>query len=265
MNYCGISEAFNNDLNNQYNKIYNNKNILDNSKPNDTLIQSQCQDNINNQPNYFSHSNTDSSIIQQPKFTQSFINAQGDVDNNTSDFDGTAVADIIKRNENRKNDVDSFDFSYDDSDSYNSTNSSNSNDTFETFGSTDQVKPVFKKDTEFDHGYCIYQYTNSLKNKKIVPKSTYNHAIKCFFCQNEIDKVMEIHYKNKYNDIPLKNKGSYSNEKLHNEKLHNEKFINTIEKFIGYDLKETILIICIGIILIIIIDLFVKISKKFKK
>lgn len=245
MQYCPVTEAFDNSLKKQLNEYESNNNNNNKSHNNQGITPQYTFDNYNDidiQHQYINNSN------DYKQAYPAFFTAQGEYENkdkqceNKDKYFGTSINDL-KDNESLDANI-----SFCDSDlSHDSSLSS-------------KPKP------KLTHDFCINKMINSLtedqdtlsiassKNEEL-NKEIYNHVKSCKHCKNKINEKMREQYKSK---------------------LNTENIINDIDKkedikeyfttqTLGYDLKELMIIILAGIVLIFILDLLVKIGKKMTK
>lgn len=169
-----------------------------------------------------------------------YFTTQGNYNNDT--YQGTSINDLINKNQVLD---DSDSSSFFDSEVYNVKNKKNKN-----------------KKVDMSHEYCINKvmgdliYDNSSlisSQNKSENNEVYKHARSCKYCKNKINEKIKSYYCN--NNI---------NEKIQIMEIKQDKNLNeyfSIESF-GYSLKELLIIILAGIILIFILDLLVKIGRK---
>ena len=228
MLYCSLDDASNSSLKNKLDQYDNiNKPINYDRAPD---FDNYNDININNN-------------IQTNAHFPSFFNAQGDYENKNN---GTTINqlkninnDNINNNTNNQSLIDSL--SFDDS---------NMSDDYRHPLRSDELSNKFKK-KPLDHDYCINIITKELLNNGDASLMSshdglvYKHVKSCKICKSKIKSIMKDHY--------------CTPEPLYNNKI--EHFDNETN-IIGYDIKELILIILGGIILIFIFDLLVKMGSK---
>lgn len=112
---------------------------------------------------------------------------------------------------------------------------------------------------KLSHSYCINKMVKSLVEDSDTYSmissdngdngSVYNHVKKCKYCKSKINEKL----KNTCNTQPLI------------QKCNDDNIIEYFDiQHIGYNLKEVLIIILAGIVLVFILDLLVKIGKKIK-
>ncbi len=300
MMYCSVREAYDNPLQKKLEEYQNNNNSyqsdfqsvtpkrLNDSDNNEEIVQ-EVQ---NNQNQY----NIDNNIVQHPVFVPSFFTAQGDYANqgpyhdNTNNL-GTHIdelkdcgldsdSNIGLDNQSNLDDM----FTLDDSLSFLDSNSilpQNNNQVLPQ--RSDQVLPrnnnqVLPQQLDYlldkpkskskrSHQYYIKKFVKamideaaSLDNsigssslESFANYDVYNHVKRCKYCRSEAHKRLRSFYAKENKDD--------TNIKKEIEGFENN-FTIPKDILLGYDLKEIVIIIIIGIILIFILDLFVKIGRK---
>nr|QBK88355.1 MAG: hypothetical protein LCMiAC01_00190 [Mimivirus LCMiAC01] len=199
-----------------------------------------------------------------PNINQKFFNAQGDMENNpylcnvaesrlrTLDkmyqnknivpIRGTKISDLNKRHI-ATNNLSMNDLSMLDSPSMSSDMS------FLHKGS------INNKSTH-RHDYYIKKFIQQIVDDDMMSMTSsqdndvYDHIKKCKYCKSQINEKLKQHYKNKKNP----------STKPISQNIINPK--STPTKILGYNIKEIIIIILIGLCSIFIFDLFVNIGKK---
>ena len=114
------------------------------------------------------------------------------------------------------------------------------------------------KPKKLNHSFCISKMVKSLLEDSDTysmassdNNGVYSHVRKCKYCKTKINERMkEYHLQNNYNI---------------NQKENETVFEYFDMAHIGYNLKEILIIILAGIVLIFILDLLVKIGRKMKK
>lgn len=183
--------------------------------------------------------------LAPPLFT-----AQGDLSNEGGYFDsagGTPLSEI--RRQIYEPSI------YDDSLSLLDSQSSDSGHIFNQEFNQEFKQPVTqgkpKVQIKRSHNYYIKKFMlgfiddGSLSMSSTQDNDVYDHIKSCKYCRSQINKKMKKHYsksKNQKNDIV-------------------ETFTADKPTICGYDLKEILVVILIGIVLIFLLDLFVKIGK----
>lgn len=273
--YCSVDEAFDNNTqkkqnnSNNINKFNNSNNI--NKCNNSNNINNKCindndyDDNINNNSDeqnnvlnnldnndnyseniinngeYYTDHYSDS-MINYPNHQSSFFTAQGDYLSNR----GTKITDLNITDKY----TDEYTMpSYDESLSLLDSDYLDSNDIAQT-----ENKP------QYSHNYCINKFISSITNNNdslsILSDENngiYDHIKQCKYCRTQINLKM----KNFYNKPQKNNKNEITN--------FIENFDVLSEKIIGYEFKDVLIIILIGIIIIFLLDFFVKIGRKTMK
>lgn len=302
MMYCSVDEAFDNPVKQQTNNIQTNKQQLIKSvedyQQNNSLDPPHTTNNyfVNDSQPHIIQDEPNNNIIQFPVPNQSYFSAQGDYtrnyydygntynnnnNNNNNNMCGTKISDLKSRDESAVSIPDS---SY--SDTFRDTQNSSYEDM--KMGLREPCNPKFQIQ-KYPHNYYINKFIDMMmedsdNNSMVTSKENistnvsnndnnyqiYDHIQKCKYCRVQINQKIKQHYNNKYNLHPSVNK----QHKQHNKKSILESFnpINTIketfssqELYLGYELKEIVIIILVGIIIIFILDLFVKIGKKTTK
>jgi len=106
------------------------------------------------------------------------------------------------------------------------------------------------------HDYYIKKFIQQIIDDDMMSMTSsqdsavYDHIKKCKYCKSQINAKLKQHYKNKKNP---------STKSISKNIICPKSIPTTI---LGYDIKEIIIIILIGLCLIFIFDLFVKIGKK---
>lgn len=211
-------------------------------------------------------------IIHNPNFEETFYNAYGgmqlnefNTDNINNYYDknlcGTKINDIQPHNHNPQ--TSNHQINYSDSLSFidnKKTLQHNNKSLYETRN---------KYQKKHSCGYYINKFietiiyadnasitsTTSITSSEDIKHASkfddiYDHVKKCSFCRSHINIKMKKMYKQ--DPIPIMNKYEEPNQIVHSIK-------NQIKDF---DLKEIIIIIIVGIIIIFILDMFVKIGRK---
>ena len=104
-------------------------------------------------------------------------------------------------------------------------------------------------------------YNDNISTPSLDMSDVYDHLQKCKYCRSQINQKMKQSYAvnavNTVNGInPVKKVESFNTDSVYNS------IKNT---FCGYEFREIIIIILVGIIIIFILDLFVKIGRKTNK
>jgi hypothetical protein len=296
MMYCSVEEAFNNPLKEKMEEYQINNNINSNTNNNDDIIQTV----ENNQDKY----NIDSDVIQHPVFVPSFFTAQGDYankgpyyedeqvnhennNNNNINMMGTTIDDLKDQDVpqyNSDNDLDDV-FSSDDSLSFLDSDCSLSPQQLE-YLSDDIDNDYYRKPKNkqpINHEYYITKFmrtilddtmSNGIESMNGSSNSTngalnsassdvYDHVKSCKYCRSKISKKIKAYYST---EATAKSTAQSSILGLTNiEGFTDGKLSIPKNILLGYELKEIIIIIIVGIILIFVLDLFVKIGRKTLK
>lgn len=258
MIYCAIDEAFNNSFKDKILE-YDKKNV-------DTYKESLQNNNITLEPfdNYsdidINKNNTPYSNIMKknkpdemsyPDMYPAFFTAQGDYAPGNSKF-GTSIQDLKET----FNDDDSFSIS----------------DVIDSTYSDDSYPKEKKK---IDHAYYIDKFIKDISddtelqsNGSCDNNDVYNHIKICKYCKLKINERLKKIAST--NQIKISKDESKQIQNSNSTKI-SEHFSSTdstqfkFTEIFGYDLKELIIIILAGIILIFVLDLLVKIGKKLDK
>jgi hypothetical protein len=229
MLYCSLDEASNKSFKNkleQYDEIHKFDNYNDIN-----ITYPQQQNNSQVYPSYFTAQGDYASNKEGTTINQLKNNYSNNIDLNNEQNNNQSIVDSL-----------SFD-----------------NDT--NFTDDITLASKFKK-KDLDHDYCVNIITKELlsNNGDASLMSSHNgkiykHVKTCTICKNKIKKIMKEQYcSNDDNNIINKLNGiEHFAEEQH-----------TQLNIIGYDIKELILIILGGIILIFIFDLLVRMGSKLK-
>jgi hypothetical protein len=251
MMYCAVSEAYNGDPTTRldgndrqvYNTNHNNNNIImpdtfDNYSDID-VHQKYLGNEYNND---FNQMNPVNQVPQYP----AFFTAQGDY-STKGPYYGTTINDL-------KGDNISID------DSLSILDSDYSDDSLFDPSIMKNKTPETKK--KIDHNYYINKTIKSLLEDQDSHSFSslassqnnyiYKHVKSCKYCKDKINKKMKEHF------IPEISKPI---QQITNNPDIKEYFDMTN---LGYDLKEILIIILAGIVLIFILDLLVKIGRRMK-
>lgn len=227
--YCSIHEAFDNSPTEQYNDIEkeNNNNIY--------------QNYINQQQDQFVSMKNLQFNEKPPQMRQHYFDAQGDL---VDDYImGTSITNLPtnspyrdQRNNPNCNKSQQLPITdYSSTDEY----------SLGTVGTIDFLPK--KQEPKKSHSHYIKKFIDSLSDDMTLLSNdddVYNHVKGCKYCRVNIKKLISEKVIS-----PVK-------------KLYNE-YIPDFNP--GYSLKEIIVIIVIGIIIIFILDLFVRLGKKTRK
>lgn len=228
--FCSVDEAFDNPLQQKINE-YNKQNHHNQHKLEleNSIQEYQEQNNIT--PPHMA------GIIQYPNVNQSFFTAQGDMSKNGPYFEGTPISQL--------QDDDSVfdDFSLSDNSLMTDLSS--------------------RKPKKLDHDYCTNSFLQSMLNGDAMSldsqdSAVYDHIKKCKNCRQQINKKMKDYIKTKVSETCESKELVKNQSKDKNEGKLKEFFSENI----GYDFKETIIIILAGIVFIFVLDLLVKIGKR---
>ncbi len=285
-----------------YQNNNNNSYQLNDSDNNEDIIQAvqnnQDQYNVENNQNQY---NIDNHIVQHPVFVPSFFTAQGDYanqgpyynNNNSNNLTkGTHIDELkdcsLDSNsnigiDNQSNNLDDI-FTLDDSLSFLDNNSilPQQNNNKNLSQQNDQIlsqqldyllnKPRSK--SKPSHQYYIKKFVRamideasdqisnvSLDNsiggnslESFANYDVYNHIKSCKYCRSEAHKRLKAYYaRDSKNEKQIKKT---------TEGFIGDNFTIPKDILLGYDLKEIVIMIIIGIILIFVLDLFVKIGRK---
>lgn len=269
MMYCSVREAYDNPVQKKLEEYQNNNSYQYDSDNNEITIQkvqnNQDQYNVENNKNQY---NIDNHIVQHPVFAPSFFTAQGDYANQGPYYDetnnnlaGTHI-DELKNGSIDSNslghDISDDIFTIDDSLSFLDNNS---------VGLTKRKLPKRLKMDQLlkpkrTHQYYIRKFVKMMIDESLdnsldgsiyssANYDVYNHMKSCKYCRTEANKRIKSYYSR-----DIKN----GIEEFGNNLSNN--FTIPKDILLGYDLKDIVIIIIIGIILIFILDLFVKIGRK---
>jgi hypothetical protein len=226
MNYCAVTEAFDNSLRQQMSEY--DKNNKSNNKNNDNnIIPPDAFDNYSDIDiqNHFNNN-----INQYHTMVPAFFTAQGDYTNKGPYF-GTSINELKQNIPEESDNLSLLDSNF-----------------------SEDSNISIKIPKKLDHGYCINKMVNSLMDDSDTISlassqndDVYKHVKTCKYCKTKINEKMRNYYK-PVETFKQDDKKEYLN-------------INNL----GYDLKELLIIILAGIILIFVLDLLVKIGKKMNK
>lgn len=241
MNYCAVGEAFDNSLKQQIADYEKNNNNNNNKNDNNKLIQPGSFDTYeavetNNGQNIY----------------PAFFTAQGDYSAKGSYNEGTTIKDL-QNGQTEDSDVVNNQKFVNDSENLSFLDSNFSENSTQITKQSDPIKIV-------DHNYCVNKIIKNIIGEQDMfsfgsseNDVVYKHVKTCKICKKKIDEKLKSHYK--VNNQQLTKKEEQTNKIEHfNFEIPN----------LGYNLKEIMVIILGGIILIFILDLLVKIGKKIK-
>lgn len=232
MIYCSVNEAYDNNIDNKmiqqeqqnHNKRWAMTDQIEAFQNNNYIDPPHEAGMINKIKNW--NKKHDGYANPYPQIYPNFFDAQGDINNHSNR--GTKISDIKKAEEETLSDFSDDDISL-------LTNK--------------------KQNIRLDHQYCINKFVNNIleANDMISFGSSddgevYKHVKSCSFCKKEINNRM----KENLDDKSIKEDKSFS---------------HTVENFggaLGYDIKEILIIVLAGIVLIFILDLLVRIGKRLK-
>lgn len=237
MNYCAVNEAFDNSLNQKINE-YDRNNNINNVKNKNDIVPPDTFDNYSDIDiqNHFSNN-----INQYHTMVPAYFTAQGDY-NTKGPYYVSGATGGTSINELKNN-------THDDYDSLSLLDSDLSEE------STLNVKPK-----KINHEYCINkiikgfiedQDTLSLASSQ--NDEEYKHVKTCKYCKTKINQRMRKYYKTQ----------ETTDQKIQQKQKEDIREYFDVDN-LGYDLKELLIIILAGIILIFVLDLLVKIGKKMK-
>lgn len=175
----------------------------------------------------------------------SYFSAQGDY---TTKDAGTTI-NQLKNNYNDDNEINNNQSLIDSLSFDNDTN----------FSDDITIASKFKK-RPLDHDYCVNVITKELLNNgdgSLMSSHNgqiYKHVKSCAICKSKVKQIMKEQYCNKDDNIVRNNDIEHFNMDVTNKE-------NSI---VGYDVKELVLIILGGIILIFIFDLLVRMGEKLR-
>jgi hypothetical protein len=212
------------------NEAYDNNNIKQNKPENNNIIPPNTFDNY-----------TDIEINKQNQnIYPAFFTAQGDYSSHGPYF-GTSINELKDKTDEEMSLPDNYSFS-------------------------DESLPSLKKKSKsIDHNYCIERIvkalTEDLETTSMASTicedmdAVYAHVKKCKYCKNKINKSIKEMCPSPHIEVPKPTPSQQTHQ-------------NNVEHFtqnIGYGIKELLIIILGGIILVFILDLLVKIGKKLNK
>ena len=264
--------------------LYSDINQAFNFNNNDGLYDKYSQNNNNKSQNI---NELKKNIIHNPNFKETFYNAQGDMEQNKFDYGninnyydenmyGTRIDDLKHNSQNiqqannmqennmqennvQKNNVQAHKYDLSDTLSF----EDNKNDNY--IATIQKAKlQTHKKQTSKKHscGYYMTKFIETIvhnDNTSITSsediKNTskfddiYDHVKKCLFCRSHINaKMKKIYKENQNNQL----------EKFEPQDITG----SALAQFKDFDIKEIIIIILIGIVIIFVLDMFVKIGRK---
>lgn len=232
MNYCAVGEAFDNSLKQQVAEYEKNNN---NDNKNNNLISPGTFDTYNAvEPNNNQH------------VYPAFFTAQGDYNAKSPYYEGTKIKDLqncqIEDSETNGENLSFLD--------------SNLSESSTKVTKNEPTKII-------DHNYCVNKIIKNIIEEPDMfslgsseNDVVYKHVKTCKICKKKINEKLKDHYKDSSQQNQIIPKNEENKDQI-------EHFNFNIPDF-GYNLKEIMVIILGGIILIFILDLLVKIGKKMK-
>ncbi|CAH6421684.1 Hypothetical protein KVN_LOCUS414 [uncultured virus] len=173
--------------------------------------------------------------INNQKYDQSYFDAQGDFKNdnvyeydNKCEINGTLISDLKKK------------------DNFNE----------DTLSLPSNISYTEEEPKKNNHDYFIKKFVDNIINDDDSMKSNdtnlYDHLKQCKYCRGNINQNLKKKFKQKGRTL---NKDNFK-----------EYFENVVQnKIKGYNIQELIIIICIGFILILVLDFLVRITRRFIK
>ena len=241
MNYCAVTEAFDNSLKQKINE-YDKNNINNNNNNNNNNNKLPHTNDIVAPDAFDNYSDIDiqhhfnNNINQYQTMVPAFFTTQGDYSTKGPYF-GTTINDL-------------------------QNNTGNDSDNLSLFDSNSSEESIISKKLpkKINHDYCINKIVKDLLDDPDTVSlassqndEAYKHVKICKYCKTRINQRMSEHF----------NPNQISEPKQ-------IKPIENIKEYfdvgnLGYDLKELLIIVLAGIILIFILDLLVKIGKRMNK
>jgi hypothetical protein len=289
--YCAVEEAYDNPLSQQI-RTMENENKINNHK--DSLRKSIEKYQYNygiippHETDYQPEVNT--GIIQHPNFRQKFFTAQGDLEKNPYHENinkqyseqGTTISELKRSKKNN-------DSLYGDSLSF--LDSNYSDNLISDLDSQSYIEDTVVDETMYNndiknkmkhaHQYYIKKFIQGIIDEDLISltssqdNNVYDHIKECKYCKSQINMKMKQYYishdknnkdeliipQSKNNELLKKQSENDIDDKFYKKNL--SKFFS--QTFVGYDIKEIIIIIIIGLCIIFILDMFVRIGKKTNK
>lgn len=229
--FCPVNEAFDNDTHKRIEKYENNRHKQINNMVSDAQQLHQQYD-LEPPHTYEYDLNPNQGIISNYEFANAFFNAQGDYEDENY---GTSIE---KLKEKQMESEDNFTFS---------------DFTLET----EESKVNKKKGTKHTHSFYISYFLDKFLHDDMASlvsshqkddDEVFEHIKQCKYCRSKVNEEMKDYYQQEISKVdeqpPIVKERSFSP-------------IN-----FGYDIKEIVVIILVGICIIFILDLFVKIGRK---
>lgn len=262
MNYCAVTEAFDNSLRKQMadyeknNNNYKKKLAADYENNNNKLIPPNTFDNYTDLDINQQQTDPDNPIIQFPNVYPAFFTAQGDYSSKGPYF-GTAISDLQEDKEtNDTNMMEDMSLL----DSY-------SDESFLDKSTSKKKNKSNKKTKDLDHQYCIDKIVKtlidepdavSLASSNDDINYVYKHVKTCSYCKSKINKTIN-------NQCNLSGYAKDMKNSLTGHNPYELKECFESSQNVGYGFKELLIIILGGVVLIFIMDLLVKIGKKLNR
>ena len=261
--FSNINEAFeDNPLGQQlkeFEKEQYKQSLINSVNKEQRIYNNYNNDDSNQYQDIYSNDNGYSNDAGYPNSSQSFITAQGDVE---SFKKGTKISDLRKDNDETSlgSILDDSLFSSEEA----SMESSFSNDTL-----ISHKTPYSMKDRT--HEYYIRNFikdfgdNNSISLSKSEYNDTYDHIKTCKYCKDEIKLRMNGSGEKISHHIVQSNNNK--NLPIANSPLKYPKNEKSITSYLSAnnDIKEIVVVVLIGIVIIFVLDLFSKISKTLGK
>jgi len=238
--YCAVNEAFDNSLKEQINKSDNNFKRMSNKTIRNTSFPANSFDNYDTLDVNKNNDDIDGiigqGIIQYPQFAQTYFTAQGDL---TEDKKETLISDLKKKTDD------------------NASSESLFSDDMSDLKTKDTLTSMIDETVKLNHDFCVNAFINNLNadstsldsGSSKLYNDVYGHIKKCKICKRKInEKISSDKIKESFDQ-------NYNNTDV-------SKYISP--NYLGYDVKEILLIFLAGIILIFLLDLLVRIGKKTK-
>ena len=248
--YCAVDEAYDGDantrINDKYERHYNNQDP-NHQDHNDN----QDIETFDNYGDIDITQNNNNNIVEQAPIFPAFFTAQGDY-STQGPYYGTTINDL-KDDPDKNNNKDNDSFSILDSDFTN-----------DSLFLPKQTKKIQEPKKKIDHDYYIDKMVKSLLEDHDSLASSQNnfvyiHVKSCKYCKDRINEKMKKHFQQDSLEIPT-NLDDIKRDKQ--DKKDIKEYFDMTN--IGYDLKEILIIILAGIVLVFILDLLVKIGRRMK-
>lgn len=263
MNYCAVNEAFDNSLRRQMADYEKNNNIykkqlqqeVEKKTNNNNLIPPNTFDNYTDlEINPSRGGEPENPIIQYPNIYPAFFTAQGDYSSKGPYFSGTQIGDLQTENDNNEFNMEEISML----DSY-------SDDSLPSIKPKNYKKN--KKAKDLDHQYCIDKIVKTLIDEPDAVSLAssiddidlvYKHIKSCSYCKSKINKNIK-------NQCQLSGYAQDIKNSLTGKNPYELRECFDTSQNMGYGLKELLIIILAGVVLVFILDLLVKIGKKLNK